>query len=108
MTALRVAQAIAQNGIGIVASSLDTNGYVRFKNGLVIQWGLVLNIAQGGTVALPIAVSNIYSVLANDVNSTSGGTAAFSTYNYTTAGFNLVNTRASDRIYCHYIAICQA
>ena len=32
---------LATEGGGIIAQSLGTNGYVKFANGLILQWGLI-------------------------------------------------------------------
>lgn len=39
MTPLRVAQALAAKNGGIVSANLAQNGYVKFANGFIIQWG---------------------------------------------------------------------
>ena len=53
--------ATAENCGGIVAASLTTNGYVKFANGLIIQWGLVkVNDVIANeviTITYPIAFS---------------------------------------------------
>ncbi|WP_444340148.1 hypothetical protein [Phascolarctobacterium succinatutens] len=48
-------------GGGIVAALLEQNGYVKFANGLILQWGLMSAAAQ--TITYPIAVSKIYSII---------------------------------------------
>lgn len=48
----------AQNCGGIIAQSLTANGYVKFANGLIIQWGN-LNVGTTNTkVSLPISFTN--------------------------------------------------
>ena len=52
---------------GIVASKLDSNGYVKFANGFTIQWGYsegvnAYNLNYNATVTFPIA-SNVIGVL---------------------------------------------
>lgn len=39
MTPLRVAQALTANNGGIVSANLAQNGYVKFANGFILQWG---------------------------------------------------------------------
>ncbi len=46
---------------GIVAALLKQNGYVKFANGLILQWGLMSATVQ--TITYPIAVSKIYSIV---------------------------------------------
>lgn len=48
-------------GGGIVAALLEQNGYVKFANGLILQWGATLESTQ--TVTYPVAVSKIYNIL---------------------------------------------
>lgn len=44
---------------GIVAQSLGTNGYIKFENGITMQWGLSRENSGGdATVLLPISYSN--------------------------------------------------
>ena len=51
----------AANNGGIVAASLNTNGYVKFANGLILQWGTVAqsNATGSYTFVLPVAVSKV-------------------------------------------------
>ena len=46
---------------GIVAALLEQNGYVKFSNGLILQWGVVAKSDASGsyTFVLPVAVSNV-------------------------------------------------
>ena len=47
---------------GIVAQRLDTNGYIKFATGLILQWGLTGDIPKNGTylVNYPIAFAQLY------------------------------------------------
>ena len=50
--------ALLGSGGGITAASLSANGYVKFANGLILQWGCVtktLNSAQDVSITFPIA-----------------------------------------------------
>ena len=50
----------------IVASNLAQNGWVKFSNGLILQWGLSSNSSSGDSnieVVYPITFSNIYCVV---------------------------------------------
>ena len=49
---------------GIVAANLATNGYVKFSNGLVLQWGVYTTGTANVTITLPIATSVTYAVVA--------------------------------------------
>lgn len=48
-------QELATEGGGIIAQSLGTNGYVKFANGLILQWGYVRNGAAPQSVNFPIS-----------------------------------------------------
>lgn len=65
MTPLRVKQAIdalAANNGGIASANLAQNGYVKFANGLILQWGYnQANLREESistTIAFPITYSN--------------------------------------------------
>lgn len=60
---------ISSDGAYIVASLLEQNGYVKFSNGLILQWGLK-NSKNSHIVTFPLAFSSaVYSVaIANTVN----------------------------------------
>lgn len=45
----------------IVASSLNTNGYVKFSNGLIVQWGITTSGSRNG-VTFPISFGTIFSI----------------------------------------------
>ena len=51
---------------GIVAQSLTGNGYVKFANGLIIQWG-----NGSGTIQFPVSFGTVFSVLASPISRTS-------------------------------------
>ena len=51
-------------GGGIVAALLEQNGYVKFANGLILQWGVCTDGKRNVTITLPIATSVTYAVLA--------------------------------------------
>lgn len=44
---------LSASGGTISASSLGTNGYVKFSNGLILQWGMTGN-ANNGTITFPV------------------------------------------------------
>lgn len=55
--------ALLGSGGGITAASLSTNGYVKFANGLILQWGMVPIGASSFTVTFPISFSSaVYSI----------------------------------------------
>ena len=49
---------------GIVAALLEQNGYVKFSNGLILQWGVYTTGTRNVTITLPIATSVTYAVMA--------------------------------------------
>ena len=51
-------------GGGIVAALLEQNGYVKFANGLILQWGVYTAGKRNVTITLPIATSVTYAVIA--------------------------------------------
>lgn len=55
--------ALLGSGGGITAASLSANGYVKFANGLILQWGMVPIGASSFTVYFPITFpSAVYSI----------------------------------------------
>lgn len=50
---------------GIVAQSLGTNGYAKYANGLIIQWGIIISAAKDTTSSLtfPIAFGTAYAAV---------------------------------------------
>lgn len=46
---------------GIVAANLNQNGYVKFANGLILQWGVS---SDNSTITYPIRFSTVYIVVA--------------------------------------------
>lgn len=65
------APASAQNGSIVVtsASSKSSNGYIKFGNGLIIQWGRGSGVAQGGTVTFPTPFGTIGQVSLTQLSS---------------------------------------
>ena len=50
-------------GGGIVAALLGQNGYAKFANGLILQWGSSNVVNRDTTVTYPVAFSILYSVV---------------------------------------------
>ena len=87
---LQVITDLIPEGTGIVAQNLATNGYIKFANGFILQWGTVNSPGNSGaSVTLPIAFSNAFlagqatsinNVIANisSANKTSIKVAAYS------------------------------
>lgn len=54
---------LKDDGAYIVAALLAQNGYVKFSNGLILQWGNSNAFYRDTTVTFPIAFSVLYSVV---------------------------------------------
>ena len=91
MTPLRVAQALAANNGGIVSANLAQNGYVKFANGFIVQWGYQLN--ANSKVTFPVKVSAVYAIML-----TSLGADWCWVGNITTTGFQNNNQSKSSYI----------
>lgn len=55
---------LKDDGAYIVASLLEQNGYIKFSNGLILQWGVYTESTMNVTITLPIATSVTYAVIA--------------------------------------------
>lgn len=97
MTPLRVAQALAAKNGGIVSANLAQNGYVKFANGFILQWGAYI---ANGSVAYPIPfTSAVYRIIAFG-----GENRGYQT----NAEFNLSNLKQVENAYNYpgqYIAV---
>ena len=95
---------------GIVASKLDDNGYIKFANGVIIQWGEIRDVRVGTTITLPIRVSAILSISGNDENpNTDPCILTFN--NFTNTSFNVYGRRfgnANSTLWGRYICIGKA
>lgn len=54
---------LKDDGAYIVAANLAQNGYVKFSNGLILQWGNSDVINRDTTVTFPIVFGVLYSVV---------------------------------------------
>ena len=102
MTPLRVAQALAANNGGIVSANLAQNGYVKFANGFILQWGVIPSgyyAYTAATVNLPMSFRNTnYVVIIMPFGTTgSGGTPyrQFVCVNKNTNKFTTANNSSS-------------
>lgn len=76
-TQLATTAFVLANLNGVIASSKTTNGYIKFSNGLIIQWGQV-NSSSNTTVTFPIAFPTaIVSANAVDFNYTIAGVYSY-------------------------------
>ncbi len=97
-TLSNLALTTALGNLGFTGQSLNTNGYFKFPNGLIIQWGKYgAAIPNDGAVyiAFPIAFPNsIFGVWTNAIITASSGQLATSLCvknDYTTSGCVLIN-----------------
>lgn len=64
---------LKDDGAYIVAALLKQNGYVKFSNGLILQWGYYKATSTSYTLTFPIAFSSkTCAVCVTNVNSGSG------------------------------------
>ena len=54
---------LKDDGAYIIAANLAQNGYVKFSNGLILQWGSSDVVNRDTTVMFPVAFSVLYSVI---------------------------------------------
>ena len=54
---------LKDDGAYIIAANLAPNGYVKFSNGLILQWGNSNETNRDTTVTFPIAFGVLYSVV---------------------------------------------
>lgn len=71
---------LKDDGAYIVAALLEQNGYVKFSNGLILQWGVVTDDRSTLTFLLPFSNSDYFY-------------AAFPTNKVNTGGINLHGVR---------------
>ena len=80
---------LATEGGGIIAQSLGTNGYVKFANGLILQWGNITTAVNQGTVQLLISFqSDKYFATVDPMDDESYHTNNVGIYNRTKQSFS--------------------
>lgn len=82
-------------GGGIVAQLLEQNGYVKFANGLILQWGYNSEVNGPTALTFPVSfTSNVYALTIGNVGLNQYN-ANTSVYNITTKGCTIAfNARA--------------
>lgn len=78
----------AANTGGIVAASLTENGYAKFANGLILQWGSHTGGGSWYHHTFPIAFSTVFDVI-DGYSSTSTGQFYGYSKNITNTGFDM-------------------
>lgn len=88
----------AANTGGIVAASLTANGYVKFANGLILQWG---NAANPVTfpIAFPTTALNVVTTLQTSRDSGNMSKNRLYVQTLTTTGFSIQNPQGTYRYY---------
>ena len=88
----------AANTGGIVAASLTNNGYVKFANGLILQWG---NAANPVTfpIAFPTTALNVVTTLQTSGDSGNMSKNRLYVQTLTTTGFSIQNPQGTYRYY---------
>lgn len=114
MTPLRVVQALAANNGGIVSANLAQNGYAKFGNGLILQWGINNagdngNEGESGWYAFPINFNSacfaLFCGLRNtDTNNPTKYDSEVQPRNWTTTKFNVYKQiYGADPWFCSFI-----
>ena len=84
---------------GIVAALLEQNGYVKFSNGLILQWGVGVSSASGSTtLTYHLAYSNFAAVFTGNTS----GDKSTSPVNMTNVGLSSCRIHVKDD--AHYYA----
>ena len=93
---------LSASGGTITASSLGTNGYVKFSNGLILQWGYSASAGEGSrTMTFPVAfTSSCLNVQGTGSNVSSQATVAWSNLSTTKFTLSIGNSGA-----IYYVAI---
>ena len=88
----------AANTGGIVAASLTENGYAKFANGLILQWG---NAANPVTfpIAFPTTALNVVTTLQTSGDSGNMSKNRLYVQTLTTTGFSIQNPQGTYRYY---------
>lgn len=99
----------ATTGGGIVAALLEQNGYVKFANGLILQWGTkaVSQDQRNVTVNYVLPVSDTFLITLTTKNTSDiGYNGSQVAFDYTRTGFTLSHTgKAQTKL---YFAVCIA
>ena len=93
-------QAISGLG-GIVAYSLNQNGYVKFGCGLILQWGFTNNTGRP-YITFPLKFSNVFTAISCICHNGSPSEAN-TVYNVSTSGMNIgASSGGSGKYWCAF------
>ena len=95
---------------GIVAQKLEVNGYIKFANGVTIQWGIYNDIPTGTQINFPIAftTSNAQVTTNGLENINRDSIQVFAIHSVTSTGFKVLSKRFDGSItndYGRFIAV---
>jgi hypothetical protein len=84
-----ITAAAAFANIAVAASSIATPGYIKFQNGLIVQWGVVAYVGQTTvTTSLPLAFPTaVFAAVGGTSDSTNKPIATLTTFTLTQIGF---------------------
>lgn len=96
---------LKDDGAYIIAALLEQNGYVKFSNGFILQWGKSLTAESKASVTFPIAFERIVYFV--DVFSLDAGRPCLFTKSHpiTTNGFYWEYNYHSDDVGVQWLAI---
>lgn len=95
-----VKSVLSSSGNGLATVKKSANGYIKFNNGIIMQWGNVAGFSGEKTITLPVAFSTKnYSVVAGVHQVKGDYTANWATYTYTTTTFILQNQSSGAKPY---------
>lgn len=81
----------------VVSSKLDINGYIKFKNGLMVQWFEFNKVPNGGKITFPQPFNTMcWCVVGNDINQATKDGQVHSFTNYTATNVSVYSQRAND------------
>lgn len=94
-------------GVVIDSQSLSKNGYIKFNNGLLIQWGEVRsNNTREHIVTFPIAYTTLYTVVATYYNNSNDNTKEWNIRYENNTGFSIKkNSNEGSQSGCNWVAI---
>lgn len=91
---------------GIVAQSLTQNGYVKFANGLIIQWGKDYLSSSGQEFIAPLSTTHMWEIFVMDVDYGCDRFGAETTAGDKFMVWNKDDSGAFIRTYFRWFAIC--
>lgn len=91
----------AANNGGIVDSLLAQNGYVKFANGLILQWGFTNNTGRP-YITFPLKFSNVFTAI-SCICHNGGPSEANTVYNVSISGMNIgASDGGSGKYWCAF------